>query len=279
MNELCFVWGPPCSGQLRWMMRSAEQSEAGTDVSLAPLLDCQKGLEECLDQTQAHLRRLQKQTRPQHLYVELPWQVISESLELDEWLSRCPELRSDWNLSFMGLCPFDAERLPAPNRSGLEEFSRSSMSAIVVPTPREGLEPVWFGTESLDFGRRVEVYEECLWPRAADKVYPSLKFFGDSEELEFFTLPARANPDHLSRVLGELSSELEKGLWGADLVWALDDSQVQFLSLHSGQWRAWSGPAKYWIDPLVPGQARLMVSGQPISKKEIVQMLQSQSLN
>jgi hypothetical protein len=80
-------------------------------------------------------------------------------------------------------------------------------------------------------------------------------------------------------VLTELSSELEKGLWGADLLWSVDGQSFRALSLHSGHWHSWSGSQKAWVQPIEMGDARILVSGCPVPKQELLAMLQSQSLN
>src|SRR5688572_20979178 len=89
-HELCFVWGPPLVGQRAWMLRSAEASAPEVDVRL--LLTAENSeLAPLLARLEAELARAADSGRNCHIYCELPWGLLHEDFELEDWLQSRPE--------------------------------------------------------------------------------------------------------------------------------------------------------------------------------------------
>jgi hypothetical protein len=220
LKELCFVWGAPLSGQRRWMFRSAELSRPETDVSL-----CFSGPDTTLEvlcrSIESEMEKLTagENVKPQHIYVELPPRLLYEDFELEEWL----QTKRDWSLSFAGVISEQAHKLNEHYRSLYEEFSRSTHSAVVLGRSAELREdlPFWIQNKEIDFGKRVEVYEDDLWPksllRAPDEILNGLaEHEGDFEEIE---LPILFKDTQKIEILFRQMIQGEFGaLWGAELL-------------------------------------------------------------
>ncbi|MEO5668415.1 MAG: hypothetical protein ABIR96_10175 [Bdellovibrionota bacterium] len=162
-QELCFVWGAPLSGQRRWMLRSAELTKPDTDLSLL-FAEPDTELESLLADLETEMKR-PKTASHRHIYIEFPAALLQEDFELDAWLGQ----RLDWHASFAGIVSEEAHLLNSYYRELYEEFSRSSQSAVILARSHEGREemPIWIEDKLIDFGKRVEVFEDDLWPRAS----------------------------------------------------------------------------------------------------------------
>jgi len=157
------VWGAPLSGQRRWMLRSAELTKPDTDVSLL-FNGPDTSLASLLKQLEAEMARPLESELQRHIYIELPAALLHQDFELDEWLHSHP----DWHSSFAGLVSEEAHYLNGHYRGLYEEFSRSSQSAVILARSQDARNelPLWVERALLDFGKRVEVFEDDLWPRA-----------------------------------------------------------------------------------------------------------------
>jgi hypothetical protein len=221
-KELCFVWGAPLSGQRRWMMRSAELSKPEMDVTL-----CFSRPEETLDSL---VRRMEQEmeklsvgesVKAQHLYVELPSQLLHEDLELEEWIA----VKKDWSVSFAGIVSEQSHLLNEYYHQLYEEFSRSSQSAVILARSLELRDelPQWVRDKDMDFGKYVQVFEDDLWPKSllhgvsGPRTFEPLKTFEEEyQEMEFpISVVEKQKVEILMRQLlqGDFGT-----LWGAEII-------------------------------------------------------------
>lgn len=283
-KELCFVWGPPLSGQRCWMARAAGETDENIKVSLLPIENYSQPPE--LPEILASLEKLLAEKTSlatqssHHIYCELPWGVVEDAFMLEDWLSTQPlfkDPKSGWSLGFTCLCPNDSDRLPENYRIGLEEFSRASHSTVIV-LKVEGDEgnPYWLENDIIDFGRNVEVFEEVLWPKPEkDALMPVQKSF-EIEDFEFLTLPYIAEPANDI----ELFRALERGefgeIWGAELFWKNSRGQFEALSLTQGRVFDWVSNHMSLVERTFANGALLNIAGRNLRSKEIEKNLKPQ---
>jgi len=242
-RELCFVWGPPLSGQRYWMHQTARATEAGKKAELLSLEAYSDGatpLEALLERVGALLETGDFD----HLYCELPWSILDEDILLEEWIASRPELRepnASCSLSFVGLCPADAERLPQSVRTGLEEFSRAARSAVIVPRVKGGAEgpPSWWGTPLLDFGRLVEVFEEDLWPAESEEVRGEAHK-AKLDDLQALTIPVQGTRETYVEIFRDLCGGRYGAIWGAEVAWRNEAGVFEALTLSQGRLYSWT---------------------------------------
>lgn len=235
-KQLCFVWGAPMSGQLRWIAQAVENTDEHISVAVqilghvspSPSLESWlKDLKVLLDDDSAE--------GPRHIYCELPWDAITEDLTLEEWLQ---ENAVGWNAGFVCLCPPDADRLPKVYREGLEEFARASQSAVMVVQEADTEEkPEWLNTDVLDFGEQLEVFVDPMWPENDEKA-PKLKALPDREmDVKSYDM----DPSKAEKFMKELHEAGPDQLWGAEAFWLQKNSrELVCISLAHGQLYKWT---------------------------------------
>ena len=279
MNELCFVWGPPLSGQWRWLSHVANETE---DTALTELLCLEDpspdgALEPVFDRLMERLKALRSSNKKRHVYCELPWRVTDEGFLLEDFLEEHAEFFSEgkWNLSFIGLCPRDAQRLPEKYRKGLEEFSRASASSIIVPRSEAASAiPSWLGTEILDFGSRVEVFDEPVW-QAGPETEKGQHYFSGVETFEFMSLPLHRTPDFYQTLMREFQEGRHGAIWGAELSWMSADRVFHVLTLTQGQMLHWTSVHPSFSEVAPVNGAALCVAGFPLRKTELMKSIRA----
>ena len=85
MNELCFVWGPPMSGQRRWMATASEETDEKVHVSMLPLVDMSKDARfvDVLEKLESVIRNFGGEGR-HHINCELPWEMTQEGFLFED---------------------------------------------------------------------------------------------------------------------------------------------------------------------------------------------------
>lgn len=284
MNECCFVWGPPLSGQRYWMVRAAEDTDPETVVTLLPMenQNPQPSLEEVIANLQMQLTSNFTHAQKRHIYCELPWEVTTDATVLEEWLASRPEFQNgpnaEWNLSFVCVCAADADRLPDAYRRGMEEFARASQSGVIV-VRREGddSEIDWFDTEVLDFGRATEVFEEDLWPPASDADKEYAKHALKTDELQTITLSVSGDRTSYFDLFQDLAHGYYGPVWGAEAYWKNARGELEVLSLSQGKLFSWqSNNPSLKLQAPVNG-AMLSLAGGPLRRQDLILALRSQS--
>jgi hypothetical protein len=274
MNELYFIWGPPHSGQLRWMSKDYDSSsEYGIHSSLLPIQDA--GDESTLS---IQLKKVEMilagpeipNVVGHHVFCELPWSVLEDDLDLEDWIENvfrkyALSHESEWNLSFVAICPFEAQKLPELYREGLENFSRGSQSVvIVVKNETEQADPKWLQNRDLDFGRHVEVLEDFIWPLQGEIQIGAGELFDFSkEEGPFENIEIPLAPDKMK--IRNLMIEIAKGtfgrFWGAEATWRSSDGQFEALSLSQNKLYSWTSDQPHLTEMTSLNGARLSASG------------------
>jgi hypothetical protein len=182
-----------------------------------------------------------------------------------------------WNLSFIALCPTNAQQLPEHYRRGLEEFSRASQSSVIV-LAKEGNEqlPEWLGSELLDFGSRIEVFEEALWPTRGIK---SVEFhdFKDVEEFESLILPLHGEREFYLSLFDEIAEGVHGSVWGAEATWKNAKGDFEALTYTQGTLYSWTSEHASLIEACSANGACLNLCGYPIKKAELLASLKSQN--
>lgn len=278
-KELCFVWGPPLSGQRYWMNRVALETDANLRVELMPLeayADDSTDLEGLL----VRLGERLVADEADHIYCELPWSFLDEALLLEDWIASREELREPnarWSLSFVGLCPTDAQRLPADVRGGLEEFSRASESAVIVPRVKgEEGPPSWWGTPVLDFGRRVEVFEEEVWPTESEPLRQS-PLADPLEELKTMSIPVQGTRETYLEIFRDLCGGRYGSIWGAEVAWRNEGGIFEALTFSHGKLYRWTTHQESLARGAPVNGALFHVAGQIARASELLQALRSQT--
>ncbi|MBS1985184.1 MAG: hypothetical protein JST16_13520 [Bdellovibrionales bacterium] len=271
------------------MLRASEETDPEVSIALLPLENHnpQPSLEEVL----ASLHMVLAETVPgrkRHIYCELPWDVVHDPSALEEWIGSRPEFAENgpedqnnpaaWNLSFVCVCPADADRLPEDYRRGLEEFARATQSAVIVAR-REGddSELEWVDTEVLDFGRKVEIFEEDLWPASIenDRAMPDHKLNG--KELDQLTLSVSGDRTSYMDLFQDLVHGYYGPIWGAEAYWKNARGQCEALCISQGRLFSWTSdsPSLLRLTPL--NGAMLSLCGGPLRRQDLILALRSQS--
>jgi hypothetical protein len=252
MFELCFVWGPPGSGQKRWMSHASEETSADVKTLILALepSDADLSVEEHLRRLEPLLAQPESLNSKVHIYCELPWAIVDEGDLLEDWIAGRNEFKYSplksgeaiWNLSFVGLCPWNAQLLPEEFRSGLEEFSRSSRSAVIVPSLEGNHDlPPWLGSSSPDFGNTVEVFDEPLWPAISlghPCAWTQPKTKGSLKTYSFSVL---ANGLYLQELVRDLGTGHFGQIWSAEATWKNSGGILEAVSANGlgvFQWRS-----------------------------------------
>jgi hypothetical protein len=279
MNELCFVWGPPMSGQRRWMAMAADDTDEKVQVSVLPLPDMghQTRFVEVLEKLEAVIRGHRSEGR-HNIYCELPWEMTQEGFLFEDWLGENPFLKSlqesaidqnPWNISFLLICPADAERLPEIYRRGMEEFARASQSSVVVLSHSDGEEmPAWLGTDILDFGPRLEIFDEPIWEKDAEAV-GTPHFFTNVDAFESVILPLSGGSPIYRNLLEELSEGVFGSIWGAEVLWKNDDGSVEALTFTQGHVYNWTSDHPDLVKLCMVNGATMWVAGFPLKLKDL----------
>ena len=282
MRELCFVWGPPLSGQRRWMSRAADDTAAEIVTTLLPLdsPDPDLDVEPILDSLKEVLARFDE-SLSHHVYCELPWGFTNDAFLLEDWLEEHPEFLGtsqtprDWNLSFIGICPFDAERLPDSYRRGLEEFSRSANSSILVLSGESQHEmPAWLGTDILDFGPRVDVFDEPVWSSVPAR-NKHQHFFTHVETLDTLLLPVQGDPKFYQDLMEDFAQGLYGSIWGAELVWKNSEGAFEALNFSQGEIQRWTSRHASLVNSCAANGGILQIAGFPLRRGEILKAVKS----
>jgi hypothetical protein len=265
------------------MNRAAQETEAGLKVEILALEAYAEGavpLEPLLE----NLGRLLDEGAVDHIYCELPWSFLDEALLLEDWIASREEFRepnASWGLGFVGLCPADAQRLPALVREGLEEFSRASKSAIIVPRVKgEEGPPPWWGTEELDFGRLVEVFEEEIWPIESEDVRrPPERSAADEalEDLTVYSIPVQGTRETYLEICRDLCGGRYGRIWGAEVAWTNEDGVFEAFTLSQGRLYGWKTEEPSLARGAPLNGALFHVAGQVERSDELLAALRSQT--
>jgi hypothetical protein len=274
MNELFIVWGPPHSGQLRWMCKDFEaSSEYNIRSVVLPLTDfSDEGL------VKSQLAKIESQIAAPthdekagyHIFCEMPWKLLDEDLDLEDWVENTFKKfafrdKSPWNLNFICICPFEAHKLPRVYREGLENFSRASQSVVVVvKREAEPADPVWLQNESIDFGRHVEILEDFIWPLQGELALGSqgAKDFSEKDaEFVNFELPLAAEKTQIRNLLIEFSKGTFGKFWGAEASWRNEKGQFEALSLSENRLFSWVSDHPSLVEMSSLNGARVTASG------------------
>lgn len=276
-NKVFFIWGPPLSGQLRWMCSEAWHLEKQVSTVLLPLElhNPQPSLVAVIERLQSVLDDIgtQKKGGPDfHVYCELPWDTVYEDMVLEEWIKGRADLfkgEHSWQIYFAGMVPADAERLGSLYRRGLEEFSRSSHSTMMILRSEvDDDESTWVNTKKIDFGRRVDIIEEVLWPAPIDDSERAAPLLAD-EPLLAVSLPTLADEENLLELMRGFQTTEFGTIWGAEVVWRHPKGGLQVLSYSLGQIFRWEA-SHPTLDALAPPNgAMLSVVGVPLREDAI----------
>ena len=285
MNELCFVWGPPLSGQMRWMDRAAEMSDSTIRTHLIPVLN-NETLNDQLNQLNQVLADCQKSAiSVHHIYCELPWSATMEDIEIEAWLQGRPEFQmpgATFQLSFVCLCPQNADELPFVYREGLEEFSRSSRSAVIVVRDSDDPSiPKWLDEKTIDFGRTIEVFDENIWDRSGEAIgrseMPDLDPETHSEFMTLtFSLEAK-NSFHLE-LFRDFASGEYGSIWGAEAIWSKSQFETEVLTYASGSLHSWTTKHS-GIATRIPASGGLLTVSGFLSQDLLTKALRSQQFS
>ena len=278
------MWGPPLSGQRYWMVRAAEETEEGTYVTLLPIEshNPQPSIEDVLEQLNRVIMEGSIAGRPHHIYCELPWEVTGDAERVEDWIASRGEFVADaqvqWNLSFVCVCPPDAERLPEPYRRNLEEFSRASQSAVII-VRREGdeSEVEWLETDVLDFGKKIEIFEEDLWGNSIDSEREVTPHALNVEEFQHLTLPLSGDRTSYTDLFQDLAHGYYGPIWGAEAYWKNHRGEFEALSITQGKLFSWisDNPSLLRLTPV--NGAMLSLVGGNLRRQDLILALRSQS--
>jgi len=221
--------------------------------------------------------------KPCHIYCELPWGGVEDGLALEDWIAARPEFSGEnpWNLSFVGLCPSDADRLPEEYRVGLEEFARGSQSSIIVPgVGGQTSNPVWVEAGQIDFGRHVEVYEEELWStdsfeRVVESGEPDAEPAEPLESLTALSFVVQGDRVRFVEMLKDLREGVYGEIWGAELVWPEAPGVFEFLTLTQGKLFLAQSTHPALEHVAGPGRGLLQVAGQITNASGLIGALRS----
>jgi len=284
-NQLCFVWGPPLCGQRRWVAKSIAESPHTATNRLFTIedYDDESDFRESLNLLSSTLEKIPSHSN-ERLYCTLPWKATDHGLELEQWIAeqkiftQSPASTPIWEISFTGLCPFNAERLPSLYRKGLEEFSRSSYSDIIVVSPEVEMNPEWLGTDILDFGRYIEIYEEVLWNEEILRL-PLRPTFAESVDFESVVFPLKSQESRFVPLIQELMSGLFGKIWNAEITWKESNGNLRFLSTQNGSLYSWSSKHQDFLNLVPDNCAVLEICGQNLNAVELLKLQDPRSFN
>lgn len=243
------MWGPPLSGQRRWIARSLAETDPqiNTEAWTCDPAAGHESMTSLLDRLEKTLQSRSSAT-PYHLYCEIPWSALQEADEIEEWLAKRPNHfarkgaggAAPWNLSFVGVAPWNGQKLPLEYRNGLEEFARASQSSIIVPSVDGNHDlPEWLGGDRLDFGHSIEVFDDPVWSDEAIKSRVPLSF-GDEELFETLSIPIPSFADALTPLSDALCSGFWGRIWAAEAMWRTREGQVECLTMYNDGLYLWN---------------------------------------
>ncbi len=214
-KELNFVWGAPLCGQRRWMLRSAELTPLGKKLALC-FSDSEQSFESLLKQVESVMKIQENGI----IYVEWPSSLLYYDIELEAWLAK----HGDWRPSFTSVLLEDCAHLNGHYREFYEEFARATLSTVIVARSElkknENLK--WIGVGGIEFGKRIQVFQEDLWPQPRfERTGQELKVLHDyEEEYEEVSFPVVTEiSDYLlEKVFEELSSGDFGSIWGMEFL-------------------------------------------------------------
>ena len=284
MNECCFVWGPPLSGQRYWMVRAADETDAKVRTVLMPLesQNPQTSLEEVLAHLGVMLQEHSVDGQNSHIYCELPWSVTDDSLSLEEWIESRPEFSPEssrpWNVSFVCVCPADADRLPEAYRRQIEEFSRASQSAVIIAR-REGDESEldWIDTDLLNFSKKTEIFEEDLWPQSVGAERESAPHPLNVTEMQTLTLPVSGDRTSYMDLFQDLVHGYYGPIWGAEACWKNSRGEFEALTISQGKLFSWVSDSVSLLQNTPLNGALLSLVGGNLRRQDLILALRSQS--
>ncbi len=274
MNELFFIWGPPHSGQLRWMAKDYEASvEYGIHSVILPLKDLgeEDALKNQLNLVEAQLKTPSKEgVTGHHVFCELPWSVLDEDLDLEEWIENvykkyAVHSNKEWNATFVCICPYEAHKLPIQYKEGLENFARGSHSVVVVvKREAEQADPAWLQNNQVDFGRHIEILEDYIWPLKGELPMGEQGAMDLSKRdklFENFEIPLAPDRTQVRNLLIEMSKGTFGKFWGAEASWRNPEGQFEALSLVENRIYSWTSDHPSLIEMSSLNGARLTASG------------------
>ena len=212
-KELSFVWGAPLSGQRRWMMRSAELAPVQLLQSL-----CFTDSDQTFESMVSQIEKIIEEQAEGVIQVEWPSHLLCQDIELESWLSK----HKDWNPSFTAVLLEEGELLNKHYSDLYEELARATLSSVVIARSafhkNEALP--WIGPEGLDFGKRLRVFEDDLWPEPKFELPPiNLQAFKNyDEEYQELSIPvvAEISDYFLEKIFEELSTHDFGQFWGME---------------------------------------------------------------
>ena len=274
------------TGQRRWVAKAIEETEdeVTSHVFFLDEFSSEAELEAGLTQLGRFINELSPQFA-HHVYCILPWAITEQGLELENWIAgqkRFGDVNSrktpDWELTFMGLCPFAGDKLPLTYRDGLEEFARSSRSDIIVVTPEENVDPDWLGSDELDFGTNLEVFEEQLWTNEVDQSSRRV-IFKDHADLEVHIIPLHVDETRFLPLMQDLQSGAYGNLWNAELSWRGSDGLVHFLTSQDSRIYSWNSFHPDFRQLVPENCAVLEVCGQDLKAANLKRLQDPKSFN
>jgi hypothetical protein len=282
-HELCFVWGAPLVGQRPWILRSSQASPPDVDVRV--LLNPENAeLPALLARLEAEVTRAATGGKSCHIYCELPWGLLYEDFEIEDWLQKRPEFtgaKPSWGLGFVGLMPPDLHRLPQDDRTLIENFARSSMSEIIVLRENGDRHlPLWVEAKNPDFGKRIGVYEEDLWAKPVEALDKIGGLFEEGAELETLAIPVLNRPTDWETLMRAALKGSFGALWGAELS-ALGarnlapDLELPWkgFAITQGALYRWEEPVRGLIDADEHLTALFRLRGQRLNKEAVSEEL------
>ena len=230
-KELNFIWGAPLCGQRRWMLRSAELRGSETPLSL-----CFSENDSNFESLLKRVELLMKDQGNGSIWVEWPSSLMYQDIELETWLAQ----HKDWSPTFTSILLEDSDNLNAHYREFYEEFTRATLSAVVVGRSELRKSEVlsWVGPGGIDFGKRLNKFEDDLWPQPKFERSTSglniLQNYEEEYEEISFPIVSEVSDYLLEKVFEELSSESFGNFWGMDFLKkekTIDDFEFQQYTL------------------------------------------------
>jgi hypothetical protein len=267
------------SGQRRWMDRAATETEDTVEVRLVPLdLENPQAIEATLARLEPWFENLDPK-KERHIYCELPWSCVEDGEVIEIWLStRLSTPGNQWNVSFVLLLTPDADRLPEECRRQIEQYARESQSAVIV-TRTEGVQPeiAWLGTDQLDLGDKLEVFEEDLWPEPEGnhgEGYPAGDQYSD---LEVFSFPMSGERTSFEDLLNDIARGIYGNVWGAEAYWSNERSEFEGLTLTQNHVFFWSSNRTELVQQAPRNGALLQIAGVGLKIDSLRLALRSQN--
>lgn len=260
---------------------ASDESDEKTHVTLLPLSDfgTEVRFTDVLEKLEKAIRGYSREGR-HNIFCELPWEMTQEGFLFEDWLGENPFLKhlqegridqNTWNISFLCVCPSDAERLPDLYRRGMEEFARASQSSVLVMSHYEGDGmPAWLGTDILDFGPKLEVFDEPIWDKDAEAV-GTPHVFKDVENFDALILPLLNSTEEYKDILERLSQGEFGSIWGAEILWQNSEGLAEALTFTQGHIYPWTSDHPDIISLCMSNGATLWVSGFPLKRTSLSQ--------